>query len=727
MYPKAHACSWTLTSGYGTHLAAGNSLEYSGDCSTSCDDLADALDETNYGFARSSATTGTRNNGRVEFTFGDPPQNVTIVSLTLVAWVRTSSANTAVIDSSPTLSFFTNPSGTRTYQTGTQTITATCNRNTQTAVGRFQKLTYTWTARPAGGAWTRADLLSGTFQAGFESSATSGYGSGIDATTGGSSASLDWASVYIELETTPSGLYTDPVRVVLSHQLRTLRRPLRRLRVAVPHEFGEVEPGQTVWSSHDLLPWSPGMRSWEHVPLYCLEVEDHVSPPTRTLTLLDPREQYVNFWSPFAITGVDESNTGLAVWHLGGGWSTSRAQVAFAPRPGDGLYQEVAQDSPLLTKDGLLIQGGSDKNHLLDSTFSQGSSDTFTSWTKTTSGSATITQDVTDYLIDTSGFRRSAKTTTTASGENCYLSQTVSSIAANTKLFVRAWYKNDSGADAYFIQVKRGVDSNYWNGSTWQASAHDLRPTLASTISRYTSGQIDVGGSTTDITVYMGHYSAVATGANTGHIYALELQLGTTFSWCRRDLLPTTTAAVTRVADQTSLNNEADYRIFPASRGFFVLDYSPQWSHSDLANGQYVGILQHAVNGFPSPAGLLCYYYRTDSTSGLWVWRSASFATSSAASTLPQAGTSYRIAARMTSEADDEHDLAGQAFDIWVDGVRGTGSTSATELTPTVPASISLGAVEIEIPPRTVYYADGHIGNLSISSRCPTDAEMARM
>jgi hypothetical protein len=731
MYPVAHFCSFNRGQGIGTHTAAGVwTATNSVDCAASCDDLYGSLDEKDYGRAVSMGGTGYVNNGQFEWTFGDPPLNVTISNLTLVGYFRTSSGNAVAIDSAPTVKFFVDPgTGTRDYYASTDTVNNPVNRNTQAPAGTFQRFSRSWASKPAGGAWTRPELLSGTFKAGIASDGT--HGSGIDKTTGGSSSSFDVAAFWVELETTPSALYVDPIRQGISHQLRLFRRALRTFKLDVPLTFGAVEPGDWVWSNNPLLPWSPGLLSWQQVPLYVLNVEDRLSSQNRAITFLDLRDQFASFWSPLQVTGIDDQNSGLAVWHLGGSWSTTRNQIVYGQRPGDGLYQEVATDEPLLTKDGLLIQGGGDINYLLNSTFSLGATNVFTSWTQTKSGSATITSDTTDYLIDVAGLQRAVKTTTTAAAENCYISQTVTAFAANTKLYVRAWYRNESGADAYFIRIQRSVDSWYWNDSTpaWQAAVYDIQPALSATILRFTSKQIDVGAGITNISVTMGHYATVATGANVGHIYAIELQLGTIASWCRRDLLPTTTVAVTRVTDVTAADNSADFRVWNPSRGYFSVEVSPQWNHQDLADGEDKVVLSGAHDGAVGGAGMhqVLYYHRIDSMTGYWEFQGAQWATYYTGSpTTPAAGVWYKLAGRWTSEAEDEQGLTGQAYSLWVGGTKGgTESTGNTEPgTPTTAAVVYLGN-DPTVSGEQEW--DGHLKNLTIDSRCPTDAEMARM
>ncbi len=713
MYPIAHFCSWTRGTGSGHHTAAGTSYDtMSGECADHCDDFYGAEDATDYGCARSSATAGQTSLGRSEFTFTDPPLNVTIASLTVVIRVRTSNAGSASIDSSPTLMCFVDPaSGTRDYEAGTHTVTATRNRNTE-APGGFQEFRATWAAKPGGGAWTRTELLSGSFKAGFASDGA-GHGSGIDATTGGSSASLDWDQVFVELDTTPTGIFCEPVRAQLSHTLRLSRRCRRTVSVDVPLSFAAAHAGQTIYSAHDLLPWDAGMLAWEQVPLFLIGTTPHMQDCTITLTLMDLREAYADFWSPLCVTGIDAQRTGLAWVDPGGDWSTARAQVTYVQRA-DGLFKAVAANTPALTEVGLLIQGGGDKNWLLNSTFSQGSGSTFTSWTKGTTGSATITEDVTDYLIDESGFQRSCRLTT-GGGEAAQVLQAV--FVSSTWGRVRIWRK--CAVAGMVFRVQRSSDSLYWDedggggAGAWVESGAEWNAIPASATPAHYVGKrfTAINGTTVTVTVGVG-------ASADAHLYSVELMDAGNSGAGGRTILPTTTATVERVADATELNNAASYRIWSPSRGHLRLQFRPLWSHVELADSAnrtviasiFDGLTQHVIR-----------YLRINDTSGQWNFDGAQLAVSGAA--LPVAGTWITLAARWTSVADNEYGLTG-GLDLWVDGVKGTGVTGRIELVPGVLAVVRLGAGYSETG---VYCCDGYLKNLLICGRVPTDAEMARL
>lgn len=739
MYPIAHFCSFNRGQGAGTHTAAGTwTYTASADCAGHVDDVYGSLDETNYAAAVSMGAAGLVNNGQFEWTFGDVPVNITITNLTLVAYLRTSNGASASIDSPPTVEFFVDPgTGVRDYWGDVDTVDSPVNRNTQEATGTFVKFTRNWSGRPAGGAWTRADLLSGSFKAGISSDGT--HGSGIDKTSGGSGAngaSFDVAAFWIELETMPSGLYLDPTRTVLSHQLRFLSKATRTFTIDVPPQFEDVVPGSTVWASHDLLPWEPGYEQWEEVPLYVIGVTDAIDPPRLTLTCLDLRDVYATYYSPMQILGVDDQNTGLARLDQGGGWATDRDQVAYAERSDD-LFQQVAADSPLLDENGLLIQGGStggaaqDANLILNSTFNAGTTNAFTSWTVETSGGGVIIEDGWDYFIDSPGFQRSAKLILNASADAAVVKQTVASVPANTSFVVRGWYKNDSGPDAYSLEIQRAADSYYWDNlsTSWTASAAYETVSLETTVEDFRSKHINVGTSTTNVTVRFGRFSGTGTSEGVGHIYGIELLTGDADYYCKRSPLVTTTSgSVTRLADFTTLDNSADFNVWHPSRGYFRLDFQSLWAHSELDDGEIKPILCSAFDSSTS-GWLVVAYERVDSTGGIWHFGGAQIATTTSNLTgirTVQARTRYTLAGRWTGSTADEYSLGGQALDLWVTShvgigiIKSTGETGRTEPTQGASSVVYLGHDGTR-------WADGWIKNLVLSNHCPTDTEMERM
>jgi len=93
---------------------------------------------------------------------------------------------------------------------------------------------------------------------------------------------------------------------------------------------------------------------------------------------------------------------------------------------------------------------------------------------------------------------------------------------------------------------------------------------------------------------------------------------------------------------------------------------------------------------------------------------------------LPVAGQDYTVICRWTSEAENEHDLDGQALDIWVDGVRGVTEENCT--TQTIigdDRTLFIGST-ITLSDSYTFW-DGRIKNLTIGRHCPSEAELLRL
>src|SRR3990172_1465519 len=192
----------------------------------------------------------------------------------------------------------------------------------------------------------------------------------------------------------PYAYVTNSVRTSVSTLLRLRRKPIRYVTFDLPPHFAYLEPGDTVWTQHSMIPEAPTgtdrYDTWRLIPLFVVEVYDPLSPAKITVKCVDLREVYCSWWSPLLTDiGMTDDLNGIAILDRAGGWETTRAQVGYGVRPpGNDAYQEVLANTPIVDAFGLLCEGGDDINHLLNSTFSEGSGDTFTSWTKTTSGAA---------------------------------------------------------------------------------------------------------------------------------------------------------------------------------------------------------------------------------------------------------------------------------------------------------------------------------------------------
>ena len=525
---------------------------------------------------------------------------------------------------------------------------------------------------------------------------------------------------------------TDSVRASASSQLRLLRHPLLYVHNDLPPVYGDLEPGDTIYSDHELLPGlQPGVEAWRLVPLFVVSVTDHVKPPKISLKCLDLRLVYCTWWSPLRTDiGMTDDLNGIAIIDQAGGWATSRAQIAYGERPGDDeTFQAVAVHTPIIDAFGLLIQGGGDTNLLLNSTFSEGAGDVFASWTKTTSGAAIAVSWGLYTLIDATGFRRACQLATYATGEASYLSQTVAAVGGKI-LYARVFYKNGGATDDLEIRIQRSDDSRYWRDSdgSWQVAvtSNPITPKTGVVDSlRWISKQLDLTGATTNLTISVGHFSAAYNAGQITQLQGVELieiADGPFERW--RGPLPTKAAAVTRVASYTHIVNDTAVRVLSPTRGLVKLDYTPLWDHSDLADGAIKYISSADFDGASNLEWLRCYYKRIDAATAHWIFENPDSGQAIAVGPLVERDATHNVICRWTSESDDEHGLVGQALEIWIDGVLGA-TVSVGQVTQNADSACN---VYVGSTPNdgAETIADAHFTNVTISDHCPNESELLR-
>lgn len=521
------------------------------------------------------------------------------------------------------------------------------------------------------------------------------------------------------IDSLPFLAVTNSVRASISSTLRLLRRQLRLVKMDLPPAFSDLEPGRFVYyaeSSQSLL--SPTALEFDGrlerlVPLMVLSITDHVEPARVGVTFLDLRETFCSWWSPLITEiGMTGDLDGIAIFDRAGGWQTERLQLAYGERPGgDNAYIEVGENAPMIERYGLRAQGGLDTNLLLNSAFREGTGDTFTSWTPTTTGAAIVVQWQLYTLIASPGWQRAVQIATYGSGQAAYISQAVSAVGGK-KLFVRVFYKDGGAVDRMAYRVQRSDDSSYWRDSdqTWQGTAIDNPITPATGVLAslmHVSKLLDMTGLTTNVTVSVGHFAALYGSAQISQIQGVELieQDLDEGPYCRwRTPLPTRAATVQRLGDLVSLTNDDQVRVVFPARGAAKFTVRPHWDHVDLLDLQQRYIWSSDFDGATGANYLRCYYERVDSSNGQWCLESSEGSRAILAVSgggLAVRDTEYVVAARWTSESHDEHGLTGQALDIWVDGVRGT--TVQGLGTPTADAScpVYLGSSPNSGPPKT--------------------------
>jgi hypothetical protein len=510
------------------------------------------------------------------------------------------------------------------------------------------------------------------------------------------------SNLILEIAGDPLTGNVEGIRSVLSPVLRTFRKKKRYFMIHGRPELFDAPILGRLSATHRKAPsvdggW--GIKPWERGNLIVLE--STVQPDdTVVLRCMDTEDFDTVLWTPLYtdLTASPSDLSGIARVDLGGGLNyTARGEVAYVPRPLDALYNEVGLTQMKIGRDGLHVESSALENLVFNSSFSQGSSNTFTSWVPTT-GSGTggsITQDKVDILLDAENKRRSALLVGGSTGET-FLSQAMS--VANDPFRVAIWYK--AGATSLRWRLQRSSDSKYWNDAAGTWDVADPGNYLADTggvipADCFRSKLITASGAVT-YTLLL-----IATVSNkSGHFYEVELLHETSVSVptdvITRCPLVTTTVKVARTGDNPFFGNDAGKRVWDPESGRAYFEFRPDWSHADLLDGRYIAVLSAflgvgygveygagSLGNVVSPTVDMIFYVRDSSTAGRWVfrrfttgrigatWYDAYVDVTSGAGTLPTRGTWVRLAARWASLAG-EWGMGLRGTSLWIDPGSGT-------------------------------------------------------
>lgn len=755
-----------------------------------------SLDETDTGYAVSRTADTNYDAGRMEFYFGPPPTGVAITMLALKAYCRSSSQGPNNMVEPPRMKGFVKVGATRYYQTSPAYVTVTqhCNRNTQPSAGSHGIYTVgTWATNPAtAAAWTLSDLAAGTLIAGLEAGGTGEgqAGNGIPHSNGGSTAQFDLGQFWIEITTTPSETFVNPLRVSASAVLRLLGAPLRIVEFTAPVEHSGIRPGETVYITHPFYPTENGLgcgvQGWERRPVKVLSVSDAIEPPEIRIRALDVLDRACTFWSTWRTDiGADTINlSGIPRFDQGGGYTCARTTADWVERPTDRLLVAISAARPRITPFGLLIQGGSFPGytpgtgehvaHFLDNSFARGTGghntsvatgDTtaFTTWTATKAGDGSLFVWKDDHFRfdDSTTYARHAKMGTGASGGYAYLTQLYASHPANYRIRLQLIFAAQAadlipGNVSFALRRNVAAVVNDWSTSGWNASLGwkalvDGQSASASAYGHtsfrkfgffyeYWSEEIDFGASVGDLTLFAGLVQQ-----NNAGIYLYQAKLchnalgaGQAQRVMRRVYDVTQGSAVTNAADVVDLNNDASYRIALADRGTVSLVFTPVWEHDDLIDGaiKYIVALVHdSTNGDRDQL----YYERVSASAGRYVFKriyggadSGTAAVIDVTTTArPQYMVPVKLAIRWTG-ASGELAAASKSLDVFKDGVKGGTTGLATQYCrqKTTGAYVTLGRAGWAGPSSSAHpylFADGYFADTEFRADVLSDLQVARV
>lgn len=395
--------------------------------------------------------------------------------------------------------------------------------------------------------------------------------------------------VYLVMDYTSIAADIDNVRTVGSALLRLYRREPMLVEATLPFLAADAALLEEIRLEHDLGPAPPSFPrwaadAWRRGHLAVIEKTPDILAGTCRIKALNLRPYLTRWWSTF-LTDIGHSidGQGIPLMHSGGGGITvARAQVGYVERSGappDGLIQAAGENLAKYDRRGLAVEGAGATNTVLNSTFSQGSGDSFDDWTNSTTSTGTITQSLTTYQFDEENLRRSVLLQPGASSGEAHIQQTVS-VTGAFRLRVRT--NNSVGVDQLSCIIFRASDGWTWNEATEAFESTTVPNPIGLNAGGWRDWQsklIDPGGAD-DITIVVGYFGAGAEDY-AAFVSCVELYEGAAFIGTD---LPVTDTPVARVEDVVTIqNDEVPGRAWDPAFGSGSLGIVTMWDGDDLA------------------------------------------------------------------------------------------------------------------------------------------------
>lgn len=550
-------------------------------------------------FGLFNPSNGTPRDVYAEYKLANVPLGlVSIASLKLIAWaMHTGTGGTYDTD----VSAIVRPSGAGSGATGAYFSTPITQTSESAAVEIFRRFEFApWATNPATAvAWTLSDLAAMAFGIRFQAPAT-----------GIATASVKLGRLRMVLQATSIAANTEAVRTLGSMHLRLFGRGLARTSFAGPPRLADVGLLETFMLDHPRgrKPVTPGWgrSKWERRPLEVLSRRVDFLTGQTSVDVLDKRRRYTRLWIPGVTTlGFSLDGQGQPLLHSGGGGpSCVRNQVKYVERPGnptDNVLQGVTEDLVAYDRRGIASEAGGDTNLVLNSTFSQGTGNTFDDWTKTETGTGLVFEGNVRIGVDETGLRRAATLGVGATPGSVATLDQAMSVTGDYRLAIRSY--NSSGTGKLAVVIQRASDSKYWNDAGNSHSVGIVYNRIGNDsggFREWLSKKITSGADTITVTIgYFGEGSDADFGAA---LWSVDLVVGTDHVGTP---IVTTTTPVTRESDVITIRNEEGVRWWGHERGFSgTVVFVPLWDYSALGTGE-VRVILHVDYGNGNYAQIL--------------------------------------------------------------------------------------------------------------------------
>ena len=422
---------------------------------------------------------------------------------------------------------------------------------------------------------------------------------------------------YVEVDVEDLGGYVVNVRNASSLELRLKRRARNRVTGRVPMDRAVGDVGSRAYLIHakgpSVLPGGWGRRRLERRAGLVLKRRRYPETFEVEDEFFDLLPYACLAWAAYRIDGPwSPELQGLALVDKGAGYTHTRDQDAWSPRPGDGALMRLLEDSPNVSFHGLAAQGGGDVELVL-----RNYDMTLAGWsTVGSSGDFSVIQDMAVALVEEQGYRSSAKLSYGAGGGMGGRSRSLGTLprASGEIVHLRAVVKNSiiqdpvtQKAEVYLSRSGGGLPSTeYWDDTARQWTT---TPTYAAIPSSEPFGEVvmdaipvDAAGATSDptYTIAIGRFSSNLLNVVV-HAGILNVQRGGAAfgkSYGARSPLVTLDAQLVRAADTHRMANSAtpSAEIWSYTRGVAMVEVRPYWRAAAIPQNDVLPLL-HARHG----------------------------------------------------------------------------------------------------------------------------------
>ena len=424
-----------------------------------------------------------------------------------------------------------------------------------------------------------------------------------------------------------------------------------------------------------------GIQPWEHRLGALLSSDFDLDALEVTQTFIDLRRFLVSFRDTMASKEVPSSqDQGVLRLDPGAGRVFVRATAAWIENPA-AAAQGITQIVRVADGQEKLSVIGSEECELIEParTNSAPRSSYVNGLTGiTTAGASTITADTAaDHLLfeaAESPYNLKFVAGNPHTSDGSAWAAATAAFAANDRIVV-SYYHKDDGGEAMAVQIVRsGGGSNYWNDSTgaWAVGPiNNSMPVSSTKYARWISKIIDVGAGTPTITVVAVQPSGgTALRVNRGGHFQIELGRSATSP------IVTTTAAVARAVDNLKIENFTGKVVYDPARLTGYVEVVPNFNSAEMAAGtsRFILIAYKDANNYD-----LLYY--AEGTGFVFYRHLAGVGSSAFKAQAVTRGIVYKIGFRATG-TDAEEDLTAHTISVFVNGVKGTDAVPGGAWTP---------------------------------------------